>query len=81
MDLALNGGEDYELLFSVPSRKVPQIAGKFNDVPLHCIGEICRSKEILLVLTNGKQAPLSPAGYDHFAKVSSTSRGQRAKSR
>jgi thiamine-monophosphate kinase len=81
MDLALNGGEDYELLFSVPSRKAPQIAGKFNDVPLHCIGEICRSKEILLVLTNGKQAPLSPAGYDHFAKVSSTSRGQRAKSR
>lgn len=81
LDLALNGGEDYELLFSVPPRKVIQIARKFKNVPLHCIGEICRSKEIILVLPDGKQTPLCPAGYDHFAKGNSTSRGRGAKSR
>jgi thiamine-monophosphate kinase len=68
MDLALNGGEDYELLFSVPRRKTKQIAGRFNNVPLHCIGEICRSKEVLLVMPDGKQSRLNPAGYDHFVK-------------
>ena len=81
MDLALNGGEDYELLFSVPPRKAAQITDIFKGVPLHCIGEISRSKDILLVLPNGKPAPLSAAGYDHFAKVSSMSRGHGAKSR
>lgn len=80
LDLALNGGEDYELLFSVPPRKATQIARKFKNVPLHCIGEICRSKDILLVLPDGQQTPLSPAGYDHFAKGNSTSRGRGTKS-
>jgi thiamine-monophosphate kinase len=77
MDLALNGGEDYELLFSVSRRKANQITGKFKNVPLHCIGEICRSKEVLLVLPDGKQSPLRPAGYDHFMKGNSISRGRR----
>ena len=75
MDLALNGGEDYELLFSVSRRKAIQIPGQFNKVPLHPIGEICRSKEVLLILADGKQSSLNPAGYDHFMKGNSISRG------
>ena len=80
LDLALNGGEDYELLFSVPSRKAIKIARKYKNVPLSCIGEICRSKGIFLVLPDGKQKHLSPQGYDHFAKRNSTSRRQSTKS-
>ncbi len=64
--LALHGGEDYELLFTVPRRKVSQIPERLRSLPLHCIGEIHRSKEVLLIQSDGRPLPLRPAGYDHF---------------
>lgn len=69
LDLALHGGEDYQLLFSVPPRKASQIPRRFRRVALQRIGEIHRSRELLLVQSNGKQSPLRPGGYDHFQKV------------
>ena len=68
LDLALHGGEDYELLFSVPSRKASQIPSRFRGVPLHRIGEIRRVKELILVQPIGKEKLLSPGGYDHLRK-------------
>jgi thiamine-monophosphate kinase len=62
--LALHGGEDYQLLFTVPRGK--EVPASLGDVPLHCIGEICRSKEILLVASDGRQSAMPPGGYDHF---------------
>jgi thiamine-monophosphate kinase len=62
--LALNGGEDYQLLFTVPPGK--EIPASLGDVLLHRIGEIRRSKEILMVATDGRQSALPPGGYDHF---------------
>jgi len=58
---ALHGGEDYELLFTAPSRvKVPlEIAG----VPITRIGVMRRGKAG--VALNG--APLEALGWDHFA--------------
>lgn len=66
LDLALHGGEDYELLFTVPAGKhIPrQIAG----VPLTCIGYIKRRKEILLVTREGAGYELKPRGWEHFRK-------------
>jgi len=62
--LALHGGEDYQLLFTVPrGREIPASLG---HVPLHRIGTIHRSKEILLVANDGRQSALAPRGYDHF---------------
>lgn len=66
LELALHGGEDYELLFTVPSRKASEIPMRFRGLALHRIGEILRSKEVLLVGPGGRQQPLRPAGYDHF---------------
>jgi thiamine-monophosphate kinase len=74
LDLALNGGEDYELLFTVSPRKVSRIPQKIGGVALHCIGEIRRSKEIRLTLPDGREVSLNPAGYDHFKKLNSSSR-------
>jgi thiamine-monophosphate kinase len=68
LQLALHGGEDYELLFSVPPRRVSKIPRKFQGVTLHWIGEISRSKGLALVQRDGKSVPLSPAGHDHFRK-------------
>jgi len=62
--LALHGGEDYQLLFTVPRGK--EIPTSLGDAPLHCIGEIHRSKEILLVAIDGRQSVLPARGYDHF---------------
>src|SRR5207245_10064512 len=46
LELALHGGEDYELLFTVRKRKVSQVPGDFEGLPLHRIGEIHRSKGV-----------------------------------
>jgi thiamine-monophosphate kinase len=65
---ALHGGEDYELLFTVPpSASVPRaIAG----VPLTCIGEIRRAGRnrplMTLITSDGKHTPLEPGGWEHL---------------
>jgi len=80
MKLALHGGEDYELLFTIPRRKIDQIGRRIRGVQIHRIGEISRSKAISLVLTNGKEVTLKPAGYDHFENLISTTKGRRTQS-
>jgi thiamine-monophosphate kinase len=66
--LALNGGEDYELLFTVPKHRLAKVPRSYRGVPLHCIGGICRSREVLLINEAGCLSPLAAAGYDHFSK-------------
>jgi len=68
LGLALNGGEDYELLFTAPKRKVSKIPRSYRGISLRCIGRICRSRDVLLVDQDGRQSPLAPEGYDHFSK-------------
>ncbi len=68
IELALHGGEDYELLFAVPRSKVFRIPAHFRGVPIHSIGEVQRSRECILVRTDGDEVPLKPGGFDHFAK-------------
>ena len=61
LEQALNGGEDYELLFTLrPSTKAPP---KFEGLPLTKIGRI-RAGKPGRVLFDGR--PLAPRGYDHF---------------
>jgi thiamine-monophosphate kinase len=67
----LHGGEDYELLFTVPPQaRVPrQLAG----VPLTEIGRITRSRSIILRDSNGVARQLEARGWEHF------SRGRKAR--
>ncbi|MGZ4877816.1 MAG: thiamine-phosphate kinase [Candidatus Angelobacter sp.] len=68
--LALHGGEDYELLFTAPSRaKVPaQIAG----ITITEIGEIRNRGDywsaIQILEDNGRVRPLPQRGWEHFAR-------------
>ncbi len=66
LDLALHGGEDYELLFTVPAGK--RIPGEIAGVPLTRIGEIKRKPKILL--STGKSSPheLTSRGWEHFRR-------------
>lgn len=69
LQLALHGGEDYQLLFTVPAAKVSRIPSDFHGVPLFQIGEIQRSRKILLLHPAGKPEELHPGGYDHFRNL------------
>lgn len=81
LSLALHGGEDYELLFSVPPGKVSQLPREYAGVPLHHIGEICGAKKVLLLRADGKESLLRPAGYDHFKNLSRSPRNRRPRAR
>jgi len=64
LSLALNGGEDYELLFAArPAAKVPRsLAG----VAITRIGSLMRGRSISLMGLDGGSWPLQPGGWEHF---------------
>jgi thiamine-monophosphate kinase len=67
--LALGGGDDYELLFTVPSNKTKVLPGTFCGVSLTAIGKITRGAELLLVEKDGRERRLLPSGWDPFRKT------------
>lgn len=66
LSMALHGGDDYILLFTVPRRKVPTLRQSTEFQSLTCIGEITREKEIILVDAAGKKTSLASRGWDPF---------------
>jgi thiamine-monophosphate kinase len=66
LEQAVHGGEEYELLFTVPGgTKVPE---RFEGLPLTRLGSIVRGVAGAVQM-DGK--PLAPLGYDHFAAITS----------
>ena len=66
LQLALNGGEDYELLFTVPKRLISRLPRRLGSLPITLIGEITRSKKILLKDHQERIKPLRSGGWDPF---------------
>lgn len=65
----LHGGDDYELLFTLPSEassRVPELALK-GGCGLHCIGEMVASAG-LECRRGGQRVEIVGSGYDHFAR-------------
>jgi len=67
LQLALHGGEDYELLFTArPGKRIPsRIAG----VPITHVGHITRGRNIFLRNRAGVAYQLQPRGWEHFRAV------------
>ena len=67
-DFALGGGDDYELLFTVPPPArlaLAQLSAGAGAPACHCIGEIVAGRGVRVV---GEKGDLSlPPGWDHFA--------------
>ena len=63
LDLALNGGEDYELLFTAPQSK--QVPRRIAGVPITNIGETTSGRKIVLV-KGGSRTVLPARGWEHF---------------
>jgi len=66
LELALHGGEDYELLFTAPPGK--RVPTEIGGVLLTQIGGITKSRKILLVNSKGIAHKLAPRGWEHFSK-------------
>jgi thiamine-monophosphate kinase len=67
---ALSGGEDYELLFTVPPGKIKRLQSL--HIPVTEIGTIKRGKTVLLVNGSNRKRRLQPDGYDHFRRTKVT---------
>jgi thiamine-monophosphate kinase len=68
LQLALHGGDDYELLFTVPPRKAKLLPKTYRGVSLTAIGKITRNRDLLVLEANGRVRQLIPCGWDPFRK-------------
>ncbi len=66
LELALHGGEDYELLFSVPRRLSRLVPKACCGAPITQIGEMTRAPGMVLVGSDGRAMKLLARGWDHF---------------
>ena len=64
LKFALHGGDDYELLFTARARG--RVPSEIYGIPITCIGEILRRKQVFLINRTGARSPLRPAGWQHF---------------
>jgi thiamine-monophosphate kinase len=62
-DFALYGGEDFELVFTIPAGHIEGLKKKFTDFSV--VGEILDAQDGIFILKNGKKMPVLK-GYDHF---------------
>ncbi len=66
--LALGGGDDYELCFTIPPAQVPALAVAADNVkcPVTCIGKLDANGGIT-VSEYGKRRDFDARGFDHFS--------------
>ncbi|MBZ5618965.1 MAG: thiamine-phosphate kinase [Acidobacteriia bacterium] len=64
LEQAMHGGEDYELLFTLPARA--SVPLEFEGLPLARIGTMRRGRPGAVEYDG---VPLAPLGYDHFRNV------------
>ncbi|MBD0327248.1 MAG: thiamine-phosphate kinase, partial [Pyrinomonadaceae bacterium] len=65
--LALNGGEDYELLFTVRPRDLRRLPRTVDGVPATYIGDIAREAWRVRVREGQRKWVLRPEGFTHFS--------------
>jgi thiamine-monophosphate kinase len=66
LSLALNGGEDFELLFTVRPAHVAAVERLSSRFRLTRIGRIKAGRRITLIGPGNKRGPLRPRGFEHF---------------
>ena len=67
LDMALNGGEDFELLFTVRPAKLAAVDTLARAHGLTRIGRITPGRMIRLVTPGKKTERLRPRGFEHFS--------------
>jgi thiamine-monophosphate kinase len=70
LELALRGGEDYELCCAVPPGALDEWVLPFQDsfgIPLTRIGLATKGRGLMLEGEGGARRPLETGGFDHFS--------------
>jgi len=68
LQLALNGGDDYELLFTVPPDKTKLLPNRFQGLALTSIGRITRELDLRVLDAHGQARDFTAGGWDPFRK-------------
>ena len=66
LQLALHGGEDFELLFTVKPGDVPRLPRRVDGVEIKRIGEITKASEGIKIAEGFRTWELRPGGWKHF---------------
>lgn len=67
-ECAMHGGEDYQLLFTVPPEKKQSVLKLQKTYKLTEIGQMVSRKGVFVVSRGGKKTELKVKGYQHFNK-------------
>ena len=68
LELALHGGDDYELLFTVAKRDVGKVPRSLGGVGITAIGEITRGRDVAVLDEDGRRLLLKAGGWDPFRR-------------
>jgi len=66
--LALHGGEEFELLFTVNPAVVPRLPRKVDGVAICHIGEVTATRGAIRIRERNHEWDLQPEGFQHFDK-------------
>lgn len=64
--LALHGGEDFELLFTVPRENLSRLPRRVDGIPITQVGEIKTAAEGIRLAEGTHVWDLEPRGWEHF---------------
>lgn len=68
LSLAINGGEDFELLFTVRPRDAAKVPDDLDGVKVTRIGEVTGERGKIRLIQDGRARLLRPAGFEHFKR-------------
>jgi thiamine-monophosphate kinase len=68
LQLALHGGDDYGLVFTVPPQRTKRLQRAPDPSSLTCIGQITPGRKILLIGEGGSAKALEARGWDPFIR-------------
>ena len=66
LQLALHGGEDFELLFTVRAENVARLPRRVDGVEIRRIGEVRMQSESVRISEGSRIWELNPGGWKHF---------------
>jgi thiamine-monophosphate kinase len=69
LQLALHGGDDYELLFAVSQRNASRVPASLAGLRITPIGKIVKARQVHLLDRAGRTSVLHAAGWDPFRRV------------
>lgn len=68
LKLALDGGEDFELLFTANPRRAARLPREVDGVPVTRVGVVTGERGKVRLVRDGKALLVRPGGFEHFAR-------------